>query len=55
MKRLGSLLLVLVLIVSLFSAAGCTRQESAPASTAPAAAEANEASLIGVAMPTKSL
>lgn len=53
MKKLGSLLLVLVLIVSMFSAVGCAKQESSPATAAPT--EKQDAKLIGVAMPTKSL
>lgn len=53
MKKYGSLLLVLVLIVSMFSAVGCTKPASSPAVAAPA--EKQDAKLIGVAMPTKSL
>lgn len=53
MKKLGSLLLILVLIVSMFSAVGCAKQESSPTAAAPAANQ--DGKLIGVAMPTKSL
>ena len=57
MKKLGSLLLVVVLLVTMFSAVGCAKPAepaAAPAAEAtPAAAEGGK--LIGVAMPTKSL
>lgn len=51
MKKLGSLLLVLVLIVTMFSAIGCSKQEETPATGTVTA----DSKLIGVAMPTKSL
>lgn len=51
MKKLGSLLLVLVLIVTMFSAIGCSKQEETPA----AGTVTTDSKLIGVAMPTKSL
>lgn len=51
MKKLGSLFLVLVLIVTMFSAIGCSKQEETPAAGTATA----DSKLIGVAMPTKSL
>lgn len=53
MKKLGSLLLVLVLIITMFSAVGCTSKENSPANVDPTPEQ--ESNLIGVAMPTKSL
>jgi len=51
MKKFGSLLMVLVLIVTMFSMVGCAK----PSSTAVAPEAAKDSKLIGVAMPTKSL
>lgn len=59
MKKVSSLLLVLVLVVSMFTMAGCAKPAAPAAAPAEAAATAAPAAeggkLIGVAMPTKSL
>jgi putative multiple sugar transport system substrate-binding protein len=58
MKKFGSLLLVMVLVVTMFSAVGCAKPAApaaAPAAEATAAPAAEGGKLIGVAMPTKSL
>ncbi|MGE5678060.1 MAG: substrate-binding domain-containing protein, partial [Pseudomonadota bacterium] len=59
MKKVSSLLLALVLVVSMFTMAGCAKPAAPAAAPAEAAATAAPAAeggkLIGVAMPTKSL